>query len=64
MVPEYAPEEQQVDWREWRVVRKVQDVGNCGSTYAFAAASAAESSYAIKTGVLHDLSEQYLLDCD
>ena len=47
-----------VDWLEMGVVNPIKDQGNCGSCYAFAATNAVESAYYIKTGQLHDLSEQ------
>jgi|OM-RGC.v1.019941538 Cysteine protease len=53
-----------VDWRAWNVVRPPKDQGKCGGDFAFSTAASAESQFAIKTGKLYDLSEQYLLDCD
>jgi C1A family cysteine protease len=52
-----------VDWREWGIVNSVRNQGTCGSCYAFATCGAAEISYAIKTGIRYNLSEQYLVDC-
>lgn len=46
------------------MVRSAKDQGKCGGDFAFSTAAAAQSLYAIKTGKLYDLSEQYLLDCD
>jgi C1A family cysteine protease len=40
------------------------DQGYCGSCYAFAAINALESAYAIKRGILYNLSEQQIIDCD
>jgi cathepsin L len=51
------------DWREFGVVTGVKDQGTCGSCWAFAAISSAESSFKIITGTLYDLSEQNLVDC-
>ena len=56
-MPEFETDSEQVDWREWRVLRSVQDQKQCASAYAFSSTAVAESSYAIKTGVLYDLSE-------
>jgi hypothetical protein len=53
-----------VDWRVWGVVRPVKDSGKCVGDYAFTTTAATETAFAIKTGKLYDLSEQYLLDCD
>jgi C1A family cysteine protease len=52
-----------VDWREKRVVNSVRDQEQCGSCWAFATTANAESAWAIATGKLLDLSEQYLVDC-
>jgi len=63
-VPEYEISSANVDWRSWGVVRPSKDQGKCGGDFAFSTAASAESQFAIKTGKLYDLSEQYLLDCD
>ncbi|CAF0720178.1 unnamed protein product [Adineta steineri] len=52
-----------VDWRNKNVVEAVKDQGVCSSCWAFSAAGAIESAYAIKTGTLLSLSEQQLIDC-
>ena len=52
-----------VDWREEGVVNEIRDQGQCGSCWAFASTSNAESVWAISSGNLLDLSEQYLVDC-
>jgi len=52
-----------VDWRERGVVNPVRNQGQCGSCWAFATTANAESAWAIKTGQLLDLSEEYLVDC-
>jgi len=48
-----------VDWVT--KVTKAVDQGKCGSNWAIVAVSAVESLYAIKMGVLTDLSIQQLL---
>ena len=53
-----------VDWRAKGVVNPVQDQGQCGSCWTFAAAAAMESRLAINTGKLVKLSEQQFVDCD
>jgi KDEL-tailed cysteine endopeptidase len=51
------------DWRSYDVVNPVRNQGQCGSCWAFATTANAESVWAISTGKLYDLSEQYLVDC-
>jgi hypothetical protein len=64
VVPEFDPSVLSLDWRNWGIVGAVKDQGNCGGDFAFSTTGAAEAAYAIKTGQLYDLSEQYLIDCD
>lgn len=51
------------DWRLEGVVNPVRDQGQCGSCWAFATTANAESVWAISSGQLLDLSEEYLVDC-
>ena len=52
-----------VDWRSKGIVNAIRDQGQCGSCWAFASTANAESAWAISTGDLLDLSEEYLVDC-
>jgi C1A family cysteine protease len=52
-----------IDWRTKGVVNQVRDQGQCGSCWAFATTANAESVWAISSGQLLDLSEEYLVDC-
>ena len=52
-----------VDWRTKGVVSAIRDQGQCGSCWAFSGTSTVESSVAIKTGHLYDLSEQQAVSC-
>jgi cathepsin L len=52
------------DWRTQGAVQVVKDQGQCGSGWAFAAIGAEESLFFIHTGILYNLSEQDLVDCD
>ena len=52
------------DWTEKvGVVNPVRDQGQCGSCWAFATTANAESVWAINSGKLLDLSEEFLVDC-
>ena len=51
------------DWRTRGIICSVKDQGQCGSCWAFSAIEAAESSYAISTGVCVLFSAQNLVDC-
>lgn len=66
-VYEYHPENEavanSVDWRSSKKVQNIKDQGQCGSCWAFSAASAMESSHAIQQGTLLSFSEQLLVDC-
>lgn len=52
-----------IDWRTKGVVNPVRDQGQCGSCWAFATTANAESVWAISSGKLLDLSEEFLVDC-
>jgi len=52
-----------IDWRNKGVVNPVRDQGQCGSCWAFATTANAESVWAISSGKLLDLSEEFLVDC-
>jgi len=56
-------EDQNVDWRDKRIVTAVKDQGYCGSCWTFATAETLESYWALAKGQLVDLSEQQILDC-
>lgn len=52
-----------VDWRQKKVVTRVQNQGTCGACWAFAAIEITESMNAIKTGKLESYSVQEMIDC-
>jgi len=51
------------DYRDIGYVTAVKNQGQCGSCWAFAAASAIETAYCRATGQLYELSPQQILDC-
>jgi len=53
-----------IDWRTRGAIGPIRNQGNCGCCWAFSAVSNIESSYFLKYGVLLNLSEQQLLDCN
>jgi len=52
-----------VNWCAAGYCNPIQDQGNCGSCWAFAAVAAMESSHAVFNGSLYKLSEQQLVSC-
>eukprot|EP01013_Petalomonas_cantuscygni_P010825 TRINITY_DN24062_c0_g1_i1.p1 TRINITY_DN24062_c0_g1~~TRINITY_DN24062_c0_g1_i1.p1 ORF type:complete len:380 (+),score=78.92 TRINITY_DN24062_c0_g1_i1:121-1260(+) len=54
-----------VDWRSKvpSVVTPVKNQGECGSCWTFASTETIESQWAIRTGRMQELSEQFILDC-
>ena len=52
------------DWRNMGGTTPVKDQGSCGSCWGFAAVSATEGNLRINEGVVYDLSEQQVLDCN
>ena len=52
-----------VNWCADGYCNPIQDQGNCGSCWAFAAVAVMESSHAIFQGSLYKLSEQQLVSC-
>ena len=52
-----------IDWRSKGVVNPVRDQGQCGSCWTFSTTANAESVWAIYSGQLLDLSEEFLVDC-
>ncbi len=52
------------DWREHNGVTPVKNQKQCGSCWAFGTTAALESKILIKTGVVRDYAEQYLVSCN
>lgn len=65
--PEYlsncSPSLTAFDWRTKNVVSDVTSQGNCGSCWAFAAASTFDAAYNIRNNAMVDVSEQHILNC-
>ncbi|GMT37486.1 hypothetical protein PFISCL1PPCAC_28783 [Pristionchus fissidentatus] len=57
------PLPESIDWRKKGFTSAVKDQGNCGSSWAFAAAGAIEFAKFKKTGKVTKISEQNLIDC-
>ncbi|XP_022253869.1 cathepsin O-like, partial [Limulus polyphemus] len=51
------------DWRNKKVVTTVKDQKDCGACWAFSTVETMETMYALKTGILKELSVQQLIDC-
>ncbi|XP_047003560.1 cathepsin O-like [Schistocerca americana] len=54
---------ERVDWREKNVIGKIRNQKTCGACWAFSTVETAEAMYALKTGVLEELSVQEMIDC-
>jgi len=52
-----------IDWRTHGAVSAIMNQDQCGSCYSFSTISAIETAWALKTGLLYDLSEQPVFDC-
>ena len=52
------------DWRNMGGTTPVKSQGDCGSCWGFAAVGAVEGNLRINEGVIYDLSEQQVLDCN
>eukprot|EP00929_Paragymnodinium_shiwhaense_P000293 TRINITY_DN100531_c0_g1_i1.p1 TRINITY_DN100531_c0_g1~~TRINITY_DN100531_c0_g1_i1.p1 ORF type:complete len:335 (+),score=76.84 TRINITY_DN100531_c0_g1_i1:79-1083(+) len=52
-----------VDWVSKGVVTPIKSQGTCQSCWTFSTTGALEGAYAIATGTLKSLSEQFFLDC-
>jgi len=52
------------DWRDYDGVTPAKDQADCGSCWAFAAASATEAHIRISEGIIVDTSEQQIIDCN
>jgi cathepsin L len=51
------------DYRDLAAVNMIEDQGQCGAGWAFAAISAQETQWFLTAGRLYSLSEQNLIDC-
>ena len=58
-----TPLPKSLDWRDSNIITPVKNQGKCGSCWTFASAETVESHWALKTGKLQELSEQFILDC-
>merc|ERR1711991_889580 len=51
------------DWRDEDIISSVKDQGRCGSCWTFGSTETVESYWALATGELPVLSQQFILDC-
>ncbi len=51
------------DWRKEGIISAVKDQGQCGSCWTFGSTETVESYWALATGQLPVLSQQFILDC-
>ncbi|MCD4689877.1 right-handed parallel beta-helix repeat-containing protein [bacterium] len=52
------------DWRDYDGVTSAKDQADCGSCWAFGACSATEAHIRIAEGIILDISEQQIIDCN
>lgn len=61
VAPVRAPKASSVDWRGKGILTAVKDQGQCGSCWTFGTTETVEAYWAMKTGLLNTLSEQFIL---
>ena len=52
-IPPFPAGLRELDWRDWGVIRPIDDQGECGSCYAFSISHSIESVNAIRTGEVY-----------
>lgn len=63
MIPPYDSTVTSLDWRDWGIIRPIDDQGLCGCCYVFSTAHSLESVNGIRTGEVLEVSEQHGVDC-
>lgn len=57
VIPPFAEGSRSIDWRDWGIIRPIDNQGICGTCYSFSTAHSVESVNGIRTGKVYEISE-------